>query len=147
MSVSGGAVLSSNNVFVNGTDGVVIGKNKSANGAVTITGVGSSLFNLGNLIVGKAGIGALTVIDGGLSPRRRCRVAVQSRVNGHTQYRQLPAGMRWICGTHQQRSSIAMGSGTATINFNHTSSNFILSTVITGNGAVNFLAGTTVYTQ
>ena len=43
-------------------------------------------------------------------------------------------------------SSVAFGAGTGTINFNHTSANYVFAPAISGNGVVNVLAGTTTLT-
>ena len=42
--------------------------------------------------------------------------------------------------------SVAFGAGTGTLNFNHTSTNYVFAPVISGNGAVNVLAGVTTLT-
>ena len=42
--------------------------------------------------------------------------------------------------------SIAFGAGTGTINFNHTSTDYVFAPAISGNGTVNVLAGTTTFT-
>ena len=42
--------------------------------------------------------------------------------------------------------SLAFGAGTGTINFNHTSANYVFAPAISGNGTVNVLAGTTTLT-
>ena len=42
--------------------------------------------------------------------------------------------------------SVAFGAGTGTLNFNHTSANYVFAPAISGNGAVNVLAGTTILT-
>ena len=42
--------------------------------------------------------------------------------------------------------SVAFGSGTGTINFNHTSSNYVFAPAISGGGSVNVLAGATILT-
>ena len=42
--------------------------------------------------------------------------------------------------------SLAFGAGTGTLNFNHTSANYVFAPTISGNGTVNVLAGTTTLT-
>ena len=42
--------------------------------------------------------------------------------------------------------SLAFGAGTGTLNFNHTSANYVFAPAISGNGTVNVLAGTTTLT-
>ena len=42
--------------------------------------------------------------------------------------------------------SIAFGAGTGTLNFNHTSADYVFAPAISGNGTVNVLAGTTTLT-
>ena len=42
--------------------------------------------------------------------------------------------------------SVAFGAGTGTINFNHTSADYVFAPAISGNGTVNVLAGTTILT-
>ena len=41
---------------------------------------------------------------------------------------------------------LAFGAGTGTLNFNHTSANYVFAPAISGNGTVNVLAGTTTLT-
>ena len=43
-------------------------------------------------------------------------------------------------------TSVAFGAGTGTINFNHTSTDYVFAPAISGNGTVNVLAGTTTLT-
>ena len=43
-------------------------------------------------------------------------------------------------------ASVAFRGGTATLNFNHTSTNYVFAPAISGNGAVNVLAGVTTLT-
>ena len=43
-------------------------------------------------------------------------------------------------------SSLAFGAGTGTLNFNHTSADYVFAPAISGNGTVNVLAGTTILT-
>ena len=42
--------------------------------------------------------------------------------------------------------SLAFGAGVGTLNFNHTSANYVFAPAISGNGTVNVLAGTTILT-
>ena len=42
--------------------------------------------------------------------------------------------------------SVAFGAGTGTLNFNHTSTDYVFAPAISGNGTVNVLAGTTTLT-
>jgi hypothetical protein len=42
--------------------------------------------------------------------------------------------------------SVAFGAGTGTLNFNHTSTNYVFAPAISGNGSVNVLAGITILT-
>ena len=42
--------------------------------------------------------------------------------------------------------SLAFGAGAGTLNFNHTSANYVFAPAISGNGTVNVLAGTTILT-
>ena len=42
--------------------------------------------------------------------------------------------------------SVAFGAGTGTINFNHTSADYVFAPAISGGGTVNVLAGTTILT-
>jgi fibronectin-binding autotransporter adhesin len=43
-------------------------------------------------------------------------------------------------------ASVAFGGGTGSLNFNHTSANYVFAPTISGNGTVNVLAGTTILT-
>ena len=44
------------------------------------------------------------------------------------------------------RRAVTFGAGTGTLNFNHTSANYVFAPAISGNGTVNVLAGTTMLT-
>ena len=43
-------------------------------------------------------------------------------------------------------ASVTFGAGIGTINFNHTSANYVFGSTMTGNGSVNVLSGTTILT-
>ncbi len=146
VTVSNGGIINTNIRSNGAPDGLVIGQNGAANGSVTVTGSDSTVANSGNLIVGKAGTGTLTISgDSSVSSSSNVSVASQAGSTGTINIG-APSGSDAAAPGVIDAASIVMGSGTAKINFNHTSNGFSFNNPITGNGSVNILAGTTIFT-
>jgi len=116
-------------------------------GAVTVTGVNSHLTTTGDLVIGSgAGTGSLTLADGGLA-------SVGGSIllgNGAT-----ATGVLNIGGAEGQAAagtgafnaaSLVFGGVGSRINFNHTDPAYGFATLLSGAGAVNQVAGTTILT-
>jgi T5SS/PEP-CTERM-associated repeat protein/autotransporter-associated beta strand protein len=121
-----------------------IGNGPGSQGTVTVTGTGSTWSNQFGVNVGNRGAGALTIADGGLLTGP----VVIATNTGSIGTLNIGAGAgdpAAAPGT-PTAPSVAFGAGTGTINFNHTSSDYLFAPVISGNGAVNVLAGVTTLT-
>ena len=113
-------------------------------GTVTVTGAGSTLerqfggehWQLGHGHAHDCG-------------RRHCHRACcdrgERRCDWNTQHRR-GRGQSGGCTRHAHCAELAFGAGTGTINFNHTSADYVFAPAISGNGTVNVLAGTTTLT-
>ena len=111
---------------------------------MTVTGAGSTWSNLFGVNIGSLGTGTLTIADGGIVTG-----PVVIATNAGSVGTLNIGRARAIRRLHLARStapSVAFGPGTGSINFNHTSANYVFAPAITGNGTVNVLAGTTILT-
>ena len=121
-----------------------IGEFAGSLGTVMVTGADSTWSNSLGVNIGRLGTGTLTVADGGI-------------VNGPIMIATNPGsigtlnigagvGNPAVAPGTLTAPSVAFGSGTGTINFNHTSSNYVFAPAISGGGSVNVLAGATILT-
>jgi outer membrane autotransporter protein len=128
--------------------GTNIGRGFSSEGTVTVTGQGSVWSNTSGVIIGFRGTGALTIADGGVVTAPSIVIASQPTVTIGTDVFSsigtLNIGAGAAPGT-LTAPGVAFGAGTGTINFNHTSTNYVFAPAISGNGTVNVLAGTTIF--
>lgn len=154
LNVSRGELLVENGGTVSNTSGR-IGLSANSVGTVTVTGPGSTLTDNGPILrVGFDGTGTLTVANGGL-------VTVGTLTNGAYNGTLTIASNAGSTGTLNigaaagsgaaaagtlKAASIAFGSGTGAIVFNHTSSGLLFDSAISGNGILRALAGTTILT-
>ena len=134
----------------------------SSTGAVTITGTGS-VWNLSDtadvavglsqgLTVGQTGAGTLTLAQGGtLNVLSTGSTVLLGGAGGSSGT--LNIGAAWaspaVAPGTLNASTVTFATGvTSTVNFNHTSSNYVFSPQLTGTGAgsVNIIAGTTIFT-
>jgi T5SS/PEP-CTERM-associated repeat protein/autotransporter-associated beta strand protein len=123
-----------------------IGYNPGSTGTVTVSGAGSSWTNSGALSVGILGTGTLTVANGGtVSVSGRMTIASQAGSTG-TLNVGAASGQAAVAPGTVNASSVAFGSGTGGIVFNHTASNYIFAPTISGEGSVTVEAGTTILT-
>jgi outer membrane autotransporter protein len=138
---NGGQVINFNpNIAAN------IGNGAGSLGTVTVTGAGSLWSNRFGLNIGNSGTGTLTIADGGvvtgLAP---VVIAANSGAIG-TLNIGAGAGNPPVAPGTLNTPTVAFGAGTGTINFNHTSADYVFAPAIVDDGTVNVLAGTTTLT-
>ena len=126
-----------------------IGFSSGSIGAVSVTGTGSAWTSSGNVTVGLAGTGTLTVAGGGAvnvgGGTGTVVVANQAGSIGTLNIGAAPGNTAVAPGT-LNAAAVQFGAGTGTLTFNHTSSGYVFAPTITGPGAVNVFAGTTIFT-
>ena len=124
-----------------------IGEFAGSRGTVTVTGADSTWSNSLGVNIGRLGTGTLTVADGGI-----VNGPIMIATNpGSIGTLNIGAGAGSPAGAPGTLNapSVAFGgvvTGTGTINFNHTSADYVFAPAITGGGTVNVLAGTTILT-
>ncbi|MBX9826346.1 MAG: autotransporter domain-containing protein [Xanthobacteraceae bacterium] len=154
VTVSGGGTMN--------TGFTVIAAGTTSTGAVTITGAGS-VWNLSDtshvagglsqgLTVGQTGAGTLTLAQGGtlnvLSTGSTVILGGIAGSSGTLNIGAASASPAVAPGTLNASTVIFATGPTSTVNFNHTSSNYVFAPQLTGSGAgsVNIIAGTTIFT-
>ena len=115
-------------------------------GAVTVTGAGSTWTNASDLFVGFLGTGTLTIADGGSVVAGGSATLGQFVGSNGTLNIGAAAGDTAVAAGTLDAASLVFGSGTGTLNFNHTETSYDFDTAITGAGALNQLAGVTKLT-
>ena len=121
-----------------------IGNGAGSQGTVTVTGAGSRWSDIAGYNIGNLGTGTLTIADGGIV---NGPVTIATNVGAiGTLNIGAGAGNPAAAPGTLTAPSLAFGAGTGTINFNHTSANYVFAPAISGNGTVNVLAGTTIFT-
>ena len=135
---------------VNSAGGGSVGLSAGSTGTVTVTGPGSSWINgpSGGLNIGSFGTGTLTIANGGRVINITAGPVTIATSAGAIGTLNIGAGAgdpAAAPGT-LTAASVAFGAGTGTLNFNHTSTNYVFAPAISGNGSVNVLAGTTILT-
>jgi outer membrane autotransporter protein len=143
-----GTLFVQNGGAVTSTAGT-IGFSSGSTGAVSVTGTGSAWTSSGNVTVGLAGTGTLTVAGGGVvnvgGGTGTVVVADQAGSIGTLNIGAAPGNTAVAPGT-LNAAAVQFGAGTGALNFNHTSSGYVFAPTITGSGAVNVFAGTTIFT-
>ena len=94
--------------------------------------------------IGNSGTGTLTIADGGIVTGPVV-IATNAGSIGTLNIGAGAGNPAAAPGT-LTAPSVAFGAGTGTINFNHTSADYVFAPAISGNGTVNVLAGTTTLT-
>ena len=119
-----------------------IGDDPGSQGMVTVTGPGFLWSNSVGVNIGLLGTAALTVADGGVV---NGPIVIATTV-GAVGALNIGAGAGELAAAPGTvtASSVTFGAGTGTINFNHTSADYVFAPAIRGNGTVNVLAGTTI---
>lgn len=139
-----GSLAVSNGGTVSNANGYV-GHDAGSQGTVTVTGSGSTWTNSGDLHLGIYGTGTLTVAEGATVHAGTVHVASQAGSLGTLNIGAAAGSPAATAGT-LDAASVAFGAGIGTINFNHTSANYVFGSTMTGNGSVNVLSGTTIVT-
>ena len=121
-----------------------IGNSAGSQGTVTVIGPGSIWTNSSGLNIGNSGTGTLTVANGGIVSGP----VVIATNGGSIGTLNIGAGASSpaVAPGTLTAPNVAFGAGTGTLNFNHTSTNYVFAPAISGNGTVNVLAGTTTLT-
>ncbi len=140
MIANGGTVINITTVAAN------IGNGAGSQGMVTVTGPGSTWINSSGVNIGNfsGSQGTLTIADGGVVTGPIV-IANNAGSTGTLNIGAAAGDPAAAPGT-LTATSVAFGAGTGTINFNHTSADYVFAPAISGNGTVNVLAGTTVFT-
>lgn len=149
---NGGQVVVSPSTGATGAAGVSIGNAGSGAANMIVDGSGSSFTSPGNLTIGASGAGSLTLSNGGsvalttsgstLTLGGSAGSAAALNIGAAPGSAAAPPGTLSVGNV----AFAATTSGPLAINFNHTSSNYIFATPISGPGAVNALAGATILT-
>ena len=140
LTIAGGATVTS----VGGAIGLG-GAGFGSQGTVVVTGQGSSWSSSPGIEVGTlGGTGTLTVADGGTVSGPIFVASTAGSIG--TVNIGAAAGNPAVAPGTLNTASVAFGAGTGTLNFNHTSANYVFTPAISGNGTVNMFAGTTVLT-
>ena len=113
-------------------------------GTVMVTGAGSTWSNSSGVNIGNLGTGTLTIADGGIV-NGPVTIATNAGSTGTLNIGAGAGNPAAAPGT-LTAPSVAFGAGTGTINFNHTSADYVFAPAISGTGTVNVLAGTTTLT-
>nr|WP_280139064.1 autotransporter outer membrane beta-barrel domain-containing protein [Phyllobacterium sp. CL33Tsu] len=137
---NGGMVINNTNFAAN------IGNGAGATGLVTVTGAGSTWSNSVGMNVGGSGTGTLTITDGGIVSAGPTAIAANAgsvgtlNIGGGTGSPAAAPGALTV-------PSVTFGAGIGTLNFNHTSANYVFAPAVSGSGTVNVLAGTATLTS
>ena len=122
-----------------------IGNGAGSQGTVIVTGAGSTWSNSSGVNVGNSGTGTLTIANGGIVTAGPIVIAANAGSIG-TLNIGAGAGSPAAAPGALTTPSVAFGAGIGTLNFNHTAADYVFAPAISGNGAVNVLAGTTILT-
>jgi T5SS/PEP-CTERM-associated repeat protein len=150
-----GTLTIANGGAVSNTDGF-IGFATGSQGAVTVTGAGSIWTNSGALFLGRFGAGAMTIANGGTvnvgGGAGTVFVANQAGSTGTLSIGAVPGDPAAAPGI-LNAAALSFGTGIGNLNFNHTATNYVFATPISGNGAVQqngpgttILSATSTYT-
>ena len=144
---TGSLTIANGGTVVNTTPNTAnIGNVVGSQGAVTVTGAGSTWSNSS---------GSTSAIRAGACSRSRtvasstpAPIVVIATNAGAVGTLNIGAGVGDPAAAPGRltASSLAFGAGTGTINFNHTSRTYVFAPAISGTGTVNVLAGTTTLT-
>jgi T5SS/PEP-CTERM-associated repeat protein/autotransporter-associated beta strand protein len=127
-----------------------VGLSAGSTGRVTVTGPGSTWINgpSGGLNIGSFGKGTLTIANGGRVINITAEPVMIAARAGAIGTLNIGAGAGDPAAAPGTLTapSVAFGDGTGTLNFNHTSADYVFAPAISGNGTVNVLAGVTTLT-
>ncbi len=140
LTIANGGMVINNTAFT-----ANIGNGAGSQGTVTVSGAGSMWTNSSGVNIGNSGTGTLTIANGGIVTAPAVVIANNAGSIGTLNIGAGAGNPAAAPGT-LTASSVAFGAGTGTINFNHTSADYVFAPAISGNGTVNVLAGTTILT-
>ena len=138
VTIQNGGVVNSDGGFV----GLV------GTGTVRVAGAGSTWSSSSGLTIGSQGTGTLTIAEGGIVAAPSVAIATGAGSIGTLNIGAGQGSPAAAPGTLNAPSVAfgGVGTGTGTINFNHTSADYVFAPAISGGGTVNVLAGTTILT-
>ena len=139
LTIASGGTVNNNTAFT-----ANIGSAAGSQGTVTVTGTGSAWSNSSGLNVGSSGTGTLTIADNGTVTSGGPFMVARGAGSVGTLNIGASAGDPAAAPGTLNAANVAFGAGTGTLNFNHTSNNYIFAPPIGGNGSVNVLAGITI---
>jgi outer membrane autotransporter protein len=134
---NGGAVSATQNSF--------IGFSATGVGTATVTGAGSAWTTSSTLAVGVGGRGTLTIADNGQVSAAATTIAQNAGSTGTLNIGAAAGSAAAAPGT-LNTPTVAFGSGSGQIVFNHTSNSYTFAPAISGTGAVDAYSGTTIMT-
>ncbi|MDR3487706.1 MAG: autotransporter domain-containing protein [Bradyrhizobium sp.] len=135
-----GTMLISNGGTVISTAGAIGG---FTSGTATVDGVGSKWTDTGDLIIGSHGAGTLTLSNGGATSVAGIVYLAQAAGSVGTLNIGAAPGSTAVGAGTLTAATIQLGSGTGTINFNHTDTAYVFSPAIIGPGTINQISGVT----
>ena len=139
LTIANGGMVINNTAFT-----ANIGNGAGSQGTVTVTGAGSTWSNSSGVNIGNLGTGTLTIADSGIVTGPIVIAANAGAIG--TLNIGAGAGNPAAAPGTLTAPSLAFGAGTGTLNFNHTSANYVFAPAIGGNGSINVLAGITILT-
>ena len=123
-----------------------VGGNASGAGTVLVSGADAVWDIGGDLTVGVIGTGALTIAaDAALVVGGSVTLARNGPSAGTLNIGAAAGDATAAPGT-LDAATVAFGAGAGTINFNHTGTDYEFAPAVSGDGSVNVLAGTTIFT-
>lgn len=130
---------------------IFLGIASTDSGRLLLTGAGSTLSSipdghgaLGNFGVGFEGSGVAVIQNGAkLSVANELRIAQEAGSTGTLVIGAEEGHAAADVGTIEAGAGVVFGAGTGELIFNHTSSNYVFASNITGNGTIKAVAGTT----
>jgi outer membrane autotransporter protein len=143
-----GALIIANGGAVSSNSGAL---GSFGTGTATVTGAGSQWTSSGEIVIGSGsslvgGAGTLTIADGGSVSASGGIVIADSVNSTGTLNIGAAAGQAPVAPGTLNTPTVTFGAGIGTLNFNHTSGAYTFAPLISGVGAVNVLAGTTILT-
>ena len=139
LTITNGGMVINNTAFA-----ANIGNGSGSQGTVRVAGAGSTWSNSFGVNIGNLGTGTLTIAEGGVV-NGPVVIAADTGAIGTLNIGAGAGNPAAAPGT-LTTPIVAFGAGIGTINFNHTSTNYVFAPAIIGNGTVNVLAGTTIFT-
>jgi outer membrane autotransporter protein len=140
LTITNGGMVINNTAFT-----ANIGNAAGSQGTVRVAGAGSTWSNSSGVNIGNLGTGTLTIAEGGVVTAPSVGIAVNAGSIGTLNIGAGAGNPAAASGT-LNAPSVAFGAGTGTINFNHTFLDYVFAPALSGNGTVNVLAGTTIFT-